>query len=237
MADEFENEDDYEIDYRRLQDNHFKAGYIEGLQAGEESTLQQGFNEGFAKSRTFSSEFSKLSGSISAVLSFLQSKYSNKNQDYTGLMKEIIKLKAEVKALEQQALVEFENISRHQDDQGTKLESGNHRNFVENVSSSSVVDDTKACLSEKKEICCQSDNSCRKDSGTQLSADDASTCSGDGCCRNTEKILSKTKNEVSKKTKSNESNSYSEMKRIENHFRSLVEKELNIALGCIQKPE
>jgi hypothetical protein len=44
-----------------------KAGYVEGLQAGEESSLQEGFNEGFAKSVIVMMKASKLLGSMRYV--------------------------------------------------------------------------------------------------------------------------------------------------------------------------
>lgn len=167
-------------------------------------------------------------------MSFLQSKHSNKDQDYSGLIKEIIKLKAELKALEQQALVGCEKNLSQQNDQGTKSDNGDHRNYVANVdSSSSSVGDTDA---KKKETCCQSDSCCRKDSGTELTSGGTSTHSEDDCCKNTDEKISEAikEGQDSKTTKSNDNSSFdSEMERIQKHFRSLVEKKLNIALGSI----
>lgn len=170
---------------------------------------------------------------FSAVLSFLKSKHSNKNQDYSGLIKEIIKLKAELKALEQQALVGCEKKLSQQNDQGTKSDKEDHRNYVANLDSSSSVGDTDA---KKKETCCQSDSCCRKDSGTELTSGGTSTHSEDDYCKNTDETLKETikEGQDSKTTKSNDNSSFdSEMERIQKHFRSLVEKKLNIALGSI----
>lgn len=131
-----------------------------------------------------------------------------------------------MKALEQQALDEYEKHLNQHNDQETKSGNGNHRNCLANA-------DSSACLSNKKETCCQSDNCCGKDSGFPHTSGCTSTCSGDSCCKNTDETLGEAikEGQESRAAKSNDSKSvYSEIERICKHFRDLVEKELNIAL-------
>ncbi|XP_065053726.1 protein YAE1 homolog [Rhopilema esculentum] len=76
-------------DLRRLKDVHCKAGYRDGLNDGQESTLQNGFNRGFSDAAIRYKMSSKLRGSLSAMILFFDSKNEKLCQDLKMFLSDI----------------------------------------------------------------------------------------------------------------------------------------------------
>ncbi|XP_028405277.1 protein YAE1 homolog [Dendronephthya gigantea] len=68
-----------ENDLKKLRDSHFKAGIREGIMAGTQVTLQDGFNWGYRDAFFIAHHFGKVRGVLSAVLSYVS--LHNKGQN------------------------------------------------------------------------------------------------------------------------------------------------------------
>ncbi|GBE84881.1 hypothetical protein SCP_0700610 [Sparassis crispa] len=82
-----------DTEWSKLSSDFTNAGYREGITAGKESALQQGFDEGFAEvGAPLGRELGSLRGLASALLAFLTSNSQERPDDLTELQEMVSQL-------------------------------------------------------------------------------------------------------------------------------------------------
>eukprot|EP00128_Syssomonas_multiformis_P014095 Colp12_sorted_trinity150504_noHs@103 len=103
MEDAMSDHEDYEREYRAIKEVHGNKGYLEGIEAGKEETLQAGFDLGYSEG----SELGFLLGTLRGILSVLQASELNKTGNISPeKLLSIAKLEKEI-----QELSEFELLT------------------------------------------------------------------------------------------------------------------------------
>eukprot|EP00999_Lentomonas_sp_LEN2_P001261 NODE_2281_length_607_cov_86.691667_g2231_i0.p2 GENE.NODE_2281_length_607_cov_86.691667_g2231_i0~~NODE_2281_length_607_cov_86.691667_g2231_i0.p2 ORF type:complete len:133 (+),score=35.05 NODE_2281_length_607_cov_86.691667_g2231_i0:160-558(+) len=66
--------DDDVFDSESVVDRHFNAGYLEGIEAGKNESIQEGFNIGFSAGNDYGSQLGVLIGRVRATQQYLAMK-------------------------------------------------------------------------------------------------------------------------------------------------------------------